>query len=111
SMLTVANPSVPLFDERLMEDIPHGAIIRRARTWEPGYSLKAAVSAGTEQPGGISGNVRRVLKRMLRRLSNLVLQPDAQILWMPGALREGKRLLQEVPHQAIRATGPPFSSF
>jgi glycosyltransferase involved in cell wall biosynthesis len=48
---------------------------------------------------------------MVRRLANLVLQPDPQILWAPGALREGKRLLNDLPHDVIVASGPPFSAF
>jgi glycosyltransferase involved in cell wall biosynthesis len=32
-------------------------------------------------------------------------------MWLPGAVREGKRLLRELPHDAIVATGPPFSTF
>ena len=50
SVLTVANPSVPLLDASLADDIPAGAVIRRARTLEPGYALKAVVSAGDGGP-------------------------------------------------------------
>lgn len=45
SVLTVANPSVPLFDPSLLDDIPANTIIHRARTWEPSYAMKATVSA------------------------------------------------------------------
>jgi len=38
SVLTVANPSVPLQDASLESDIPADTVIRRARTWEPGYA-------------------------------------------------------------------------
>ena len=111
SVLTVENPSVPLVDQSLGHDIPPETIVRRARTWEPSYSLKTAVSAG-----GGSGRQRRLsalpaAKAMVRRFANLVLQPDPQILWMPGAVRDGLKLLREVPHAAIVATGPPFSTF
>jgi glycosyltransferase involved in cell wall biosynthesis len=111
SVLTVANPSVPVYDATLAADLPPGTILRKARTWEPGYALKAAVSANGAAPGGGDGLLRRLLKGVVRRVGNLVLQPDAQILWLPGAVREGMRLLQEVPHDAIVATAPPFSSF
>jgi glycosyltransferase involved in cell wall biosynthesis len=108
SVLTVANPSVPAFDTSLLADIPEQTVVRKARTWEPSYAVKSAVAAG---PGRRPGVLRRLARQALRGLSNLVLQPDAQVLWLPGAVGEGRRLLDELPHDAIVATGPPFSSF
>ncbi|WP_437224697.1 glycosyltransferase family 4 protein [Planctomicrobium sp. SH661] len=109
SVLTVSNPSVPLQDESLLKDIPAGTIIRRVRTYEPGYAVKNAVSGG--QKGKSNGNVLlRSLKSLARNTANLLLQPDAQILWHPQAFQAGLKLLAEVPHDAIIATGPPFSS-
>jgi glycosyltransferase involved in cell wall biosynthesis len=110
SVLTVANPSVPAFDESLLADIPPDTLIRRARTLEPSYAIKTAVTAGCAR-GGIRGRLRQAVRGLLRRLTGILLQPDPQVLWMPAAVREGLRLLREVPHDAIVATGPPFSSF
>src|SRR5262249_53369272 len=75
SVLTVANPSVPLLDGSLGADVPAGTPVVRARTWEPGYALKAAVSAGGEagRPGRRSP--RHVVGAALRRLANALLQP------------------------------------
>jgi glycosyltransferase involved in cell wall biosynthesis len=111
SVLTVANPSVPVLDHSLETDVPSGTIVRRARTFEPGYAVKAAISAGAAPAGGLKGILRRWARGGLRRLSNLLLQPDAQILWKPRAVQVGMNLLQEIRHDAIVATGPPFSSF
>ena len=112
SVLTALNPSAPLFDESLLKNIPAETIIRRAKTYEPGYAVKSMVSASraaNTKPGlkerGVGG-----VKSVLRGVSNLVLQPDPQILWRPQAMREGLKLLREIPHDAIIATGPPFSS-
>jgi glycosyltransferase involved in cell wall biosynthesis len=108
SVLTVANPSVPVLDDSLGGDIPGDTIIRRAQTFEPSYATKAAVSAGD------TGTSRRTLKTVVanlaRRAATGLLQPDVQVLWAPGAIREGKRLLSEIPHHAIVASGPPFST-
>lgn len=109
TVLTVANPSVPVLDRSLEADIPPGTEIRRARTLEPGYAMKAAISAGGSK--GSSGGVKRAIKGAARRVVNLVLQPDPQVLWVAGAVREGRRILGESPHAAIMVTGPPFSSF
>ncbi|REJ93395.1 MAG: glycosyltransferase [Planctomycetota bacterium] len=110
SVLTVENPSAPLSDESLCRDIPDSTIVRRARTYEPGYAVKAAVSNGVSQHKGFARTLRSAASRAARAAANAVLQPDAQILWRPEALRKGMRLLRETPHQAIIATGPPFSS-
>jgi len=109
SVLTVSNPSVPLQDESLLRDIPAGTIIRRAKTYEPGYAIKNAVAGGKTSTG--QGNILlRGIKSVARNLANTALQPDSQILWHRHALPAGLKLLKEVPHDAIIATGPPFSS-
>jgi len=110
SVLTVSNPSVPLLDESLLADVPPSTIVRKAKTLEPGYALKNAVSASSKAGGNQPGILKQFVKGTLRRFSNLVLQPDPQILWRRHALKEGLRLLNELPHDVIVATGPPFSS-
>lgn len=79
SVLTVSNPSVPLHDESLLKDIPAGTLIRRAKTCEPGYALKQAVSGGQNKPGA-SNRLVQGAKSLARKLANTVLQPDSQIL-------------------------------
>src|SRR5438552_4094554 len=46
SVLTVANPSVPVLDYSLAADVPAETIVCRARTLEPGYGVKATVAGG-----------------------------------------------------------------
>jgi glycosyltransferase involved in cell wall biosynthesis len=110
SVLTVANPSTPLIDGSLRRDVPVSTVVCRAKTLEPGYGLKAAVGAGDSERTGLLALAKRAGKNLARRAVNTILQPDPQILWRPAALREGKKLLRETPHDAIIATGPPFSS-
>jgi Glycosyl transferase 4-like domain len=109
SVLTVSNPSVPLRDESLAADVPSGTIIRRARTWEPNYAVKATVSGGRSAQG--ASVLARSGKTLARRCANFLLQPDPQALWRPQAVRTGRRLLSDVPHSVIVASGPPFSNF
>jgi len=104
SVLTVKGGSVPVWDESLSQDVPPQTRVIRARTWEPGYGLKAAA-------GGAKRSLAQAVKGSLARAGRAVLQPDAQVLWAPAACAEGLRLLREVPHDAIVATGPPFSCF
>jgi glycosyltransferase involved in cell wall biosynthesis len=112
SVLTASNPSAPMFDESLLQDIPPNTIIRKAKTYEPGYAVKKMVSASAPsgQAPGIKQRLTGLAKSVARSVGNFVLQPDPQILWRPQALKAGLKLLQEVPHDAIVATGPPFSS-
>ena len=113
SVLTVANPSVPVFDETLARDVPESTVVRLAKTLEPGYALKNAVSAGSggSSPAKQTGGFKKMLKSAVRAAGNAIFQPDAQILWYPGAVREGLQLLSELKHDAIFVTAPPFSSF
>lgn len=110
SVLTVVNPSVPAHDASLVRDVPPATIVRRARTWEPNYSLKTLVSAGTQRSARRGGIGRRLAGSAARGLTNLLLQPDPQVLWLPSAFHAASRLLAELPHAAIVATGPPFSA-
>lgn len=113
SVLTVSNPSIPVFDESMANEIPDSTVIRLARTLEPGYALKNAISAGSATPHASSrfGGIKKALKSAVRAAGNAILQPDAQILWYPGAIKEGMRLLNDAKHDAIFVTAPPFSSF
>ncbi|MEO1996051.1 MAG: glycosyltransferase, partial [Planctomycetaceae bacterium] len=111
SVLTVSNPSVPVIDQSLVAEIPEQTVIRAARTFEPGYRAKQAVSAGAESGRRGVRLLRRMVSACVRTAANTILQPDPQVLWRPAARRAALRLLEEFPHQAILATGPPFSSF
>lgn len=111
SVLTAQNPSVPLFDHSLADELPAETSILKARTLEPSYALKSAISAARALPPQGENPFKVATKFALRKLANFVLQPDPQILWMPAAIREGKRLLRDRSHHAIVATAPPFSSF
>src|SRR5205807_913119 len=111
SVLTVANPSVPVRDESLVAEIPPQAVIRRARPWEPSYAVKGMVAA--REPAGAHPlrTVGRLARNLVHGVVKTLLQPDPQVLWLPGAMRQGLKLLREIRHDVILATAPPFSSF
>lgn len=111
TVLTAANPSVPIFDESLMADVPTATVVHRAKSWEPSYAVKSAVASGAQGHGRTSNPLRRMAKSGIRRVAGALLQPDPQILWAPHAIRTGQRLLTETRHSAIVASGPPFSCF
>src|SRR5947208_870147 len=80
SVLTVANPSVPVFDESLTAEIPAQVIIRRAPTWEPSYAVKNVVASPTLMRPGAGQIIPRLVRRLMRGMLKTLLQPDPQIL-------------------------------
>ncbi len=104
TVLTVANPSVPVHDDDLARELDPRLPLVRARTWEPRYRVKKHLAQD-----GVGG--RTTIRGLVRRLAAQLLQPDPQILWNPSAFRAAAGVLQVQPHDAILVTGPPFSSF
>lgn len=112
SVLTTENPSVPTRDESLLADIPEDVVVVRARTWEPGYEAKRGLTApATNETTSLLGRISSGVKRLVRRTAKLALQPDPQVLWVPNAIRAGRRLLRELAHDVILVTAPAYSSF
>jgi glycosyltransferase involved in cell wall biosynthesis len=113
TVLTTENPSVPARDESLLADIPDDVLVIRARTWEPDYRTKQGLvdQSATAGSRGIVARVRNVVKGIVKQGIKLTLQPDPQVLWVPNAIRAGRQILREVPHDAILVTAPAYSSF
>ena len=109
SVLTSANPSVPLIDESLMRDVRPDMEILRARTFEPGYGMKAAAwkSSTAAKP-----SLRQRVVSTGASLVKSVLVPDPQLLWQPDAQRVlAGRLLGPKADDVIIISGPPFSQW
>lgn len=111
TVLMASNPSVPVIDESLCSDLPDDLIIAKARTWEPEYATKQKLADAAATGKSSSRSLTSSARRMARKAAGLLLQPDAQVLWIPSALRAGADLLRRLPHRAIFATAPPFSNF
>ncbi len=114
TVLTVRPESAayPALDPSLLDDVPTAVTVARTDAWDPyaayarlrGASAADVVSVGF---GGTDGSWKEALARWVR--ANVFL-PDARVGWVPFAAREGRRLLREVPHDAILTTGPPHSA-
>jgi glycosyltransferase involved in cell wall biosynthesis len=114
TVMTCANPSVPVFDESLLRDVHPDMEIVRARTFEPGYGLKKTTwEAGNGKNGARPGAAgSRRLIAMLGGLARAVLVPDPQILWQPHAqLVLAQRLAGPRRDDVVFISGPPFSQF
>lgn len=132
TVLATENPSVPVYDESLLADVPPQTVIVKARTLEPAYALKRIVSASNAEPSTRTRSVSEgerskssagdspsltlrvrlmaAAKRALRGAANILLQPDPQVLWNSRAIEAGLRVLGQRKHDAIFVTAPPFSS-
>lgn len=107
TVLTVANPSVPLRDASFSGDLPAGVEVLRARTFEPGYGMKEAAWAASASP---STPLRRAMSG-LSSIAKQVLLPDPQVLWVPAAeTMLGRRLVRR-HDDVVLVSGPPFSQF
>jgi len=112
SVLVAENPSVPVLDASLVGDIPANVVIERAKTLEPGYWLKKSVATGAAPEGRsrLVPRAKQLCMRPLRWTAGAVLQPDAQVLWSPAALRSGGALLERMPHDVLVATAPAYTN-
>ena len=108
SVLTVANPSVPLTDESLVRDLPPDLDVIRARSLEPGYAAKkVAWEAAADAKPSRKKQALRFATGLVRQLA----YPDIQMLWMPGAhVALASRLVRRPP-DVVLISGPPFSQF
>jgi len=108
SVLTVRDPSVPVFDASLERDVPAGVEVLRARTFEPRYTKKKlAWKATAEASDRLSARLTRGILTLARRL----LVPDPQVLWLPAAGWALAQRLFSAPVDVVFISGPPFSQF
>ncbi len=116
AVLTVSNPSVPVRDDSLLDDV-RGVEVSRARTLEPGYAAKrAAWRAQASAPRGEGGpGAGRRAVRALAGAARQLLFPDPQILWQPAAHAALLGRIAAAPpaqrDEVVLVSGPPFSQF
>jgi len=103
-VLTVANPSVPVQDSAMLNDIPEGVKVCRASSLEPSYAAKQGFSGKGKQ--GSSW-----LKTVIKKTLSLFLLPDMQILWWPGMAKKLISVIRAEKPDCLYVTAPPFSSF
>lgn len=102
-VLTALNPSVPLTDLSLLEDIPDGVVIHKVKTLEPSYATKQSLKMLSKK--SIKNNVKDLIKEVVKGL----LLPDVQILWWPALVKSLKDILGSGTIDCIFVTSPPYS--
>jgi glycosyltransferase involved in cell wall biosynthesis len=108
TVLTVENPSVPVRDPSLEEDIPGGVHVIRVRTLEPSYAAKQEAQRSTTEAGP---GLTALARAGLAKAAAAMFVPDPQLLWLPAAHRALARRLFRGVDDVVFISGPPFSQF
>ncbi len=114
AVLTVANPSVPLRDDSLAQDLPRDLEITRARTLEPDYRTKDAAWRARAGPRDGARRGRDVMASAVAGVAGLARQllfPDPQVLWQPAAHGALLARIAARRDDVMLVSGPPFSQF
>ena len=108
-VLTAADVRHPLTDSSLQRAVGESASIQRIRGWEP-----SACAARLCRPGGRARSASsrresietRVYWRLDRWFSRLGL-PEAELSWIPSAVRAARRMARRGGIDAVITTSPP----
>ena len=106
------NPTYPLVDEKLLNEVSNKAIIVKQKIREP-YALAAVFSKGKAKKisSGIISEKKKqsfLEKLMLWVRGNLFI-PDARVLWVKPSVNYLKKYIVEHQIETIITTGPPHS--
>jgi glycosyltransferase involved in cell wall biosynthesis len=117
-VLTPQRPATAYYDPGLQKLIPGETVICRAFNPEIPYRWKNAIwrllsSRGSVQPGqnpnSSSHSCGSALNLAIQRGVRRVFFPDIQSIWVPFAIRAGRRLVREHNIDVILVNAPPYS--
>jgi len=103
-VLTPSNPSVPLKDESLLQDIPKEIKIYKSKTLEPSIKIKHKLASSKNK--NLKSGILSYIKCFLQK----IILPDYQVLWWPGLCASLIHALITNKIDCIFATSPPFSA-
>lgn len=111
-VLTVSNPTYPVFDESLSEEVPDNLPIHKTFSLEP-FSLYGRISGKSKQEVAQPTMALKGQKSLTGRLAtwiraNLFL-PDARLGWIFTAKPKARELINSYGVDAILTSGPPHS--
>ncbi|WP_312421003.1 glycosyl transferase family 1 [Epilithonimonas sp.] len=108
---TPENPSYPLIDKTLQEDVPRNIKIIRTNIWEP-YQLAEKFSKSNKKFKGGQFDVGKN-QSFLSKLSIFIrgnfFIPDARKFWVKPSITFLKKYLKENDIDVLVTTGPPHS--
>lgn len=113
SVLTAKNPSVPVKDTKMLEDIPNNVKIYRSITYEVPYTLKRKIwnkTSAAKQDNKESILGLSIIFRWIKKLVYILMMPDPQIGWVGSAYRAAKKIIRRESINYLFISAPPFSS-
>ena len=115
-VLRARNAAAPVYDPGLLRQLPPGVTVHDAFTPELPFAFRQALwrrmSGGRRAaPAGRSAPARRSWKRLPADLARRILCPEPEVLWVPFALRQARRIVRRHGIEAVMVTVPPFSAF
>ena len=105
------NPSYPILDENLLDEVPKDAIIIKKKIREP-HGLASIFSKKSKKisSGIITNNQKQtVVERLLLMIRGNAFIPDARVLWVRPSVSFLKRYIAENKIETIITSGPPHS--
>lgn len=108
---TPENPSYPLIDHTLQNDVPKNIKIIRTNIWEP-YQLAEKFSKSNKKFKGGQfdvGNNQSFLSKLSIFIRGNFFIPDARKFWIKPSIAFLKKYLKENDIDVLVTTGPPHS--
>ncbi len=112
TVLTVSNPTYPIIDRSLSEEVPEEVNVYRSRSYEP-FQLYAKLSGKSTSEASKPTQALRSNKwsaRMASWIRANIFIPDARYGWVFTARRKALKVIQKENIDAIITTGPPHST-
>lgn len=114
-ILTVSNPTYPIIDETLSEEISDDLEIYKAHSIEPfaAYAKMAGKSVSEiSKPTTAISNMTSgsLLGKAAAFVRGNVFIPDGRVGWVPAAISKAKEIIRKKNPVAIITTGPPHST-
>ncbi|MEL7268818.1 MAG: glycosyl transferase family 1 [Bacteroidota bacterium] len=105
------NPSYPIIDDMLVEEIPKGVTVLRKKFREPyrWASLLSKSKTQTISRGMIAKKKQGFLEKILLWVRGNLFIPDARVAWVKPSLDFLGSYLQEQKIGTVITTGPPHS--
>lgn len=106
------NPTYPIVDENLVEEISDKAIIIKHKIFEP-YQIASFLSSKKTKKisSGIIPNTKRqtFLERFLLWIRGNLFIPDARVFWVKPSVKHLEKYIIDNQIDTIITTGPPHS--
>ncbi|MEM6894027.1 MAG: glycosyltransferase family 4 protein [Bacteroidota bacterium] len=105
------NPSYPIIDHKLVEEIPEGITVLQKKIREPHRwaSLLSKSKTQTISRGMIAKKKQGFLEKILLWVRGNLFIPDARVAWVKPSLDFLGSYLQEHKIETVITTGPPHS--